>query len=120
MCPMSHTGDAPARVTPLAGQPATPAMLVDVSRLITAYYSELSDASVPAQRVAFGTSGHRGWAFDSSFNEWHVLAIAQAICDYRKQRVSMVRCSSASTPTSFPHRRFPVRSKCWRPTAWAS
>jgi len=73
-------------VSPLAGKPATPAMLVDVPRLVTAYYTELPDASVPAQRVEFGTSGHRGSAFKNSFNEWHVLAISQAICDYRKLR----------------------------------
>jgi phosphoglucomutase len=59
-------------------------LLVDVSRLLTAYYSEVPDPSVPAQRVAFGTSGHRGSSFDTSFNEWHVLAITQAICGYRK------------------------------------
>ena len=61
-------------------------MLVNVPRLITAYYSNLPDPSVPAQRVAFGTSGHRGSAFENSFNEWHVLAISQAICDYRTQQ----------------------------------
>lgn len=61
-------------------------MLVNVPRLITAYYSNLPDPSVPAQRVAFGTSGHRGSAFENSFNEWHVLAISQAICDYRAQQ----------------------------------
>ena len=66
--------------------PAQPAMLLNVPRLITAYYSNLPDPSVPAQRVAFGTSGHRGCAFENSFNEWHVLAISQAICDYRKQQ----------------------------------
>jgi phosphoglucomutase len=71
---------------PLAGKPAQPAMLVNVPRLVTAYYSKVPDASVPAQRVAFGTSGHRGSSFEASFNEWHVLAISQAICDYRKQQ----------------------------------
>jgi phosphoglucomutase len=71
-------------LSPLAGKPAVPAMLTDIPRLITAYYSEQPDASSSAQRVAFGTSGHRGSAFDRSFNEWHVLAISQAICDYRK------------------------------------
>ena len=76
----------PAKVSPLAGKPATPAMLVDVPRLVTAYYTEVPDPSVQAQRVAFGTSGHRGSAFKSTFNEWHVLAISQAICDYRKQQ----------------------------------
>ncbi|MES2407367.1 MAG: phosphoglucomutase (alpha-D-glucose-1,6-bisphosphate-dependent) [Pseudomonadota bacterium] len=74
------------KISPLAGKPATPAMLVNVSRLITAYYSNVPEPAVPAQRVAFGTSGHRGGAFENSFNEWHVLAISQAICDYRKQQ----------------------------------
>jgi len=73
-------------VSPLAGKPATPAMLVDVPRLVTAYYTELPDPSVPEQRVAFGTSGHRGSSFERTFNEWHVLAISQAICDYRKRQ----------------------------------
>ena len=58
-------------------------MLVDVPKLITAYYAEVPDPSVPAQRVAFGTSGHRGSSFKLSFNEWHILAITQAICQFR-------------------------------------
>jgi phosphoglucomutase len=70
----------------LAGKPAQPTMLVNVPRLITAYFSNLPDPSVPAQRVAFGTSGHRGSSFENSFNEWHVLAMSQAICDYRTQQ----------------------------------
>jgi phosphoglucomutase len=74
------------RLNPLAGQPAPADRLVDVPRLITAYYSEKPDPSSSAQRVAFGTSGHRGSSFDSSFNENHVLAISQAICNYRKER----------------------------------
>jgi phosphoglucomutase len=60
-------------------------MLVDVPRLITAYYTEKPDAGVPAQRVSFGTSGHRGTSFEASFNENHILAITQAICEYRAQ-----------------------------------
>ena len=72
------------RISPLAGKPAPSSLLVDVPRLVTAYYTGIPDPSVPAQRVAFGTSGHRGSAFDISFNEWHVLAITQAICQYRK------------------------------------
>lgn len=72
--------------SPLAGRPAEPALLVNVSRLLTAYYSDTPDPALAAQRVAFGTSGHRGCAFDGSFNEWHVLAISQAICDYRRQQ----------------------------------
>ncbi len=75
-----------ARLNPLAGDPAPPDRLVDVPRLITAYYSEKPDPAVSAQRVAFGTSGHRGTSFESTFNEAHVLAITQAICSYRKQR----------------------------------
>jgi phosphoglucomutase len=74
------------KISPLAGKPAPPAMLVDVPRLVTAYYSNRPDPSVEKQRVVFGTSGHRGSAFNTSFNEWHILAISQAICDYRKQR----------------------------------
>jgi phosphoglucomutase len=74
-----------SRVNPLAGQPAPPDRLVNVPRLITAYYSERPDPGVPAQRVAFGTSGHRGSSFDASFNEAHVLAITQAICTYRHE-----------------------------------
>ncbi|HEX7436181.1 MAG TPA: phosphoglucomutase (alpha-D-glucose-1,6-bisphosphate-dependent) [Caldimonas sp.] len=74
------------RINPLAGTPAPPSSLVDVAKLVTAYYSEQPDPTVSAQRVAFGTSGHRGSAFDGSFNEWHVLAITQAICQYRKAK----------------------------------
>jgi phosphoglucomutase len=67
----------------LAGQPAPASVLVDVSKLIAAYASEKPDAMVREQRVAFGTSGHRGSSFKRSFNEWHILAITQAICEYR-------------------------------------
>ena len=74
-----------ARIDPLAGHPAPAARLVDVPRLITAYYTERPDPAVSTQRVAFGTSGHRGTSFEVSFNEGHVLAITQAICSYRKQ-----------------------------------
>ena len=73
-------------VSPLAGKPAEPALLVNVPRLVTAYYSETPDASVAAQRVNFGTSGHRGSAFDKSFNERHILAISQAVYQYRARR----------------------------------
>ena len=74
------------KISPYAGKPAEPAMLVNVPKLITAYYTEVPDPTVPAQRVSFGTSGHRGSAFDKAFNEWHILAISQAICLYRKQQ----------------------------------
>ncbi len=66
-----------------AGKPAEPEMLVNVPKLVTAYYTESPDPSVPAQRVMFGTSGHRGSAFNKAFNERHILAITQAICLYR-------------------------------------
>jgi phosphoglucomutase len=72
------------RVSPLAGEPASAAQLIDIHQLVAAYYAERPDPTVAAQRVAFGTSGHRGSAFDVSFNEWHVLAITQAICDQRR------------------------------------
>ncbi len=73
-------------VSLFAGKPAEPSMLVNVPKLITAYYTESPDPSVPGQRVMFGTSGHRGSAFEKSFNEWHILAITQAICLYREQQ----------------------------------
>jgi phosphoglucomutase len=72
-------------ISPLAGKPAPQSILVNVPRLVTAYYSRKPDPEVPSQRVAFGTSGHRGSAFDCAFNEGHILAITQAICEYRKQ-----------------------------------
>src|SRR5215472_16857829 len=72
--------------SPLAGKPVDQSQLVDVPRLITAYYSLKPDADNPAERVAFGTSGHRGSAFARAFNEAHILAISQAICLYRKRQ----------------------------------
>ena len=72
-------------VSALAGTQATPTTLIDVAKLVAAYYSNVPDPSVREQRVAFGTSGHRGSSLENTFNEWHVLAIAQAICLYRKQ-----------------------------------
>ncbi|HXN12007.1 MAG TPA: phosphoglucomutase (alpha-D-glucose-1,6-bisphosphate-dependent) [Candidatus Acidoferrales bacterium] len=74
------------KVSPLAGKPVELAQLVNVPRLITAYYSLVPDVEVPAQRVSFGTSGHRGSAFDVAFNEAHILAISQAICLHRKSQ----------------------------------
>ena len=71
-------------VDPRAGEPATPDMLVDVPRLVAAYYEEKPDVSEPTQSVAFGTSGHRGSSLETTFNENHILAISQAICEYRK------------------------------------
>jgi phosphoglucomutase len=72
------------KVDPAAGKPADPSILVNVPKLVTAYYELRPDMGDAAQRVVFGTSGHRGSAFDGAFNEWHILAITQAICGYRK------------------------------------
>ena len=74
------------KISPLAGHLPPRAMLLDVAKLVTAYYAEIPDPSVPAQRVAFGTSGHRGSSLEKTFNEWHVLAISEAICRYRRQQ----------------------------------
>jgi phosphoglucomutase len=74
------------KISPLAGRPAPRELLVNVPKLITAYFTERPDAHIAEQKVAFGTSGHRGTSFRNSFNEWHVLAISQAICEYRKQK----------------------------------
>jgi len=73
------------KVSPKAGQPADASLLVDVPKLVAAYYEDRPDPSIPAQRVAFGTSGHRGSSFDRAFNQWHILAITQAICMYRHE-----------------------------------
>jgi phosphoglucomutase len=72
-------------ISPLAGKPTDPSLLINVPRLVTAYYTGRPDPSVPSQRVVFGTSGHRGSPLDNAFNEAHILAITQAICLYRKQ-----------------------------------
>jgi len=69
-----------------AGQQVLPEMLVNLPDLITAYFSRKPDVSIPEQRVAFGTSGHRGSSFKNSFNEDHILATSQAICDYRRSQ----------------------------------
>ncbi|MFC4527592.1 alpha-D-glucose phosphate-specific phosphoglucomutase [Dyella halodurans] len=73
-------------ISPLAGKPAPRSLLVDVAKLVAAYADLQPDPAAPTQRVQFGTSGHRGSSFERSFNEWHVLAISQAICEYRKRK----------------------------------
>src|SRR5215813_14371543 len=72
--------------SPLAGKPATKEMLVDLDRLERAYFTAPPDPADPAQRVSFGTSGHRGSSLRSSFTEAHILAMTQAICDYRSSQ----------------------------------
>ena len=85
---MPHTtfSSTATRIAPLAGKAAPASVLIDVGKLIDAYYADCPDPEVATQRVAFGTSGHRGSAFDRSFNEMHVLAITQAICNHRKAK----------------------------------
>jgi phosphoglucomutase len=73
-------------VNPYTGKLAEPAMLVTVPKLVMAYYTETPGLSVPEQRVAFRTDGHRGSAFYKAFKEWHILAISQAICRYCNQK----------------------------------
>src|SRR5580692_1949493 len=70
-------------ISPLAGKPAPKNLLIDVSKLEREYYERKPDLSIPVERVAFGTSGHRGTPVNSTFTEAHILAITQAICDYR-------------------------------------
>jgi len=73
------------KINAAAGKPADPSILVNIPKLVTAYYTVRPDPHDSRQQVVFGTSGHRGSAFEGAFNEWHILAITQAICDYRKQ-----------------------------------
>ena len=106
-----------AKINRRAGEPVQPAELVDVSKLLAAYADRRPDPAVATQRVAFGTSGHRGSSFDASFNEAHVLAISQAICLYRRKEgidgplFLGIDTHALSLPA------FEARSKCWRPTA---
>tara|TARA_R110001583_G_scaffold9203_3_gene43607 strand:- start:5755 stop:7425 length:1671 start_codon:yes stop_codon:yes gene_type:complete len=74
------------KISPYAGKPATEEMLVNVPKLVSAYYAKIPDPNILEQRVAFGTSGHRGSSFNTSFNELHILSITQAICIYRQQQ----------------------------------
>src|ERR1700737_2914358 len=73
-------------VSPIAGQPAQPVNLVNIPRLVTAYFEQRPDPGLAEQRVSFGTSGHRGSSLHRAFNEWHILAVTQAICAYRKEK----------------------------------
>src|SRR5690349_18157946 len=77
--------ESPMPISPLAGKTPPSSLLVNVPRLVTAYYTGKPDAGESTQRVSFGTSGHRGSSFHLSFNESHILAITQAICQYRRE-----------------------------------
>ena len=88
-------------VHPFAGAYVPDNQLVDVVALLNAYHDFVPDPDDPSQRVSFGTSGHRGSSLAGTFNEAHVLAITQAICDYRTQRASPARSISAGTRTRY-------------------
>src|SRR6266849_878873 len=89
-------------LSPLAGQPARQSDLVNVPRLLTAYFSERPDPQERSQRVSFGTSGHRGSSFHRSFNEWHILAITQAILNYNKTKPRGLADGIVVTPSHNP------------------
>ena len=104
-------------IHPLAGQLAPASVLIDVPALEQAYYTNRPDPANPLERVAFGTSGHRGTALDSTFTEAHILAITRAICDYRREQGSMVRFFSARIHMPFRARPSERPSRSWRPKA---
>ena len=104
--------------SPLAGKPAPKELLVDLGRLEREYYDAAPDMGDPAQRVAFGTSGHRGSSLRGSFNEAHILAITQAICDYRaSQGIDGPPVHGQGHARPFRRRRSARRSKCSLPMA---
>ena len=86
LLPADQPSERKNQMSPFAGRPADTSRLVNIPRLIAAYYTERPDLSIPRQRVSFGTSGHRGSSLNRSFNESHVLAITQAICSYRREQ----------------------------------
>ena len=83
---MPEDGNAAAGISPLAGNPATKDMPIDVGKLERDYFARRPDISGPNQLVSFGASGHRGPPFSATFTEAHILAITQAICDYRRSQ----------------------------------
>src|SRR5262252_4442440 len=85
-CEHTEVSRAMSTISPRAGKPATQDMLIDVARLEREYFARRPDPDVPAERVSFGTSGHRGSSLLGSFNEAHILAITQAICEHRRAR----------------------------------
>jgi phosphoglucomutase len=110
-------------IHPLAGQPAPASSLIDVGKLDRAYHENRPDFADPFQLVAFGTSGHRGTPLRGTFTEAHILAITQAICDYRRSRATdgplymhMGTCTWARTRTRCPGRPSAPRLRFWRLT----
>lgn len=100
-----------------AGMPATPADLINVDEVIGKYYDVVPDPNVPEQRVSFGTSGHRGSSLKTSFNEAHIVAITQAIAEYRKKAGVTGPLYIAATLMLCPSRLGRPPSKCSSPTA---
>jgi hypothetical protein len=105
------------KISPLAGHPPPPEILLDVSKLITAYYTVVPDPAVAAERAAFGTSGHRGSSFDRTFNEAHIVAITEAIWHYRRKEVIDGPLFLGIDTHALSQPRAPLRSRCWRRTA---
>jgi phosphoglucomutase len=101
-----------AGISPLAGRPAPKEMLVDLARLEREYYERLPDLTDRAQMVSFGTSGHRGSSLRGSFTEAHILAISQAICDYRVAHGTdgpLYMAYGQNTPTTSPRSKIDVQ-----------
>jgi len=101
-------------ISPLAGKPAPKEMLVDLAQLERAYFDRQPDLSDRSQLVAFGTSGHRGSALHGSFTESHILAITQAICDYRRGQGIDGPLYMGRTRMRYPRPRSAPLSRCWR------
>ena len=90
-----------------AGQPAQPEDLIDVDEVVSAYYDLVPDPAVPAQKVVFGTSGHRGSSLDTAFNEAHIVATTAAIVEYRRSQGTVTRTPCPSPPGAPPSRCSP-------------
>ena len=115
--------DSPAsqpkeKISPLAGKPAPKEMLVDVARLEKEYFERHPDLGDSSQLVSFGTSGHRGSPLHGTFTEAHILAISQAICEYRHEQGIDGPLYMGRTRMRCPRRRSEPRSRCLRRTVW--
>ena len=105
-------------ISPLAGKPAPPEILIDVDKLEKDYFENKPDTADPDQLVSFGTSGHRGTSLNGTFTEAHILAITQAICEFRvTKKITGPLFMGKDTHALSDSRRRP-RLKCWRRTAW--
>jgi len=106
------------RISHTCGLPAPKELLVDLAQLERSYYERRPDLSDPQQLVSFGTSGHRGSSLNGTFTEAHILAITQAICDYRRAQGIDGPLFMGRTRTRSPLPRNAPHSKCWRRTGW--